>query len=73
MRSDVFDMAALRCEACGCGLAAWEDVYAWDAGGAMQYVCEDCFDSLLFALTRIERAALIRSETAKAEDMLSRV
>jgi hypothetical protein len=64
-------MAKFYCESCGCELASWEYVYAWEADGITEYICEDCFDSLFFALSRPERAAILHSEVMTAEDRLA--
>ncbi|NCB51074.1 MAG: hypothetical protein EOM54_04230 [Clostridia bacterium] len=66
-------MTTLHCGQCGCRLAPWENVWSWNADGTTEYLCEDCFDSLFFALSRMERAALIGSEVITAEELLSEV
>jgi len=68
IRGDLREMTTLYCERCGCRLAPWEIVYSWDADGKTEVLCEDCFDSLFFALSRVERAVLIGSEVMTAEE-----
>ena len=46
----------LRCGECGCALRSWERVWLWETGSGGEYVCEDCFDSLRFGLSREEAA-----------------
>ena len=65
---DICEMTALYCERCGCRFAPWETVYSYNLDGTTEYLCEDCFDSLFFALSLPERAALIGSEVMSAEE-----
>ncbi|MEG1633989.1 MAG: hypothetical protein RR314_08070 [Oscillospiraceae bacterium] len=41
-------------------------MYSWEEG--REYVCEDCFDSLLAELTRREKARLMGCEVLRACD-----
>lgn len=46
----------MRCAECGCEIPAWDEVWTWRAEAGTEYVCEDCFSSLLWELTAREAA-----------------
>jgi hypothetical protein len=62
----------LRCSECGAVFEPWDDVYTWENGRETELVCEECFDNSFDALSRQERADLVGSRVASAEELLEK-
>lgn len=58
-----------KCADCCAELEPWEEVYTWDEGRRVAYLCCDCFDGRFEELDRHERAELIGSEYMPAYEM----
>ena len=55
----------INCAECGAEMEPWETVYSWENG----WLCEDCFDGKVNALSRSELAGMLGSQMLTAEEI----
>ena len=55
----------INCAECGAEMEPWETVYSWENG----WLCEDCFDGKVNALSRSELADMLGSQMLTAEEI----
>ena len=55
----------INCSECGAELAPWDTVFSWENG----WLCEDCFDGKVNALSRSELADMLGSQMLTAEEI----
>lgn len=55
----------INCAECGAELAPWDTVFSWENG----WLCEDCFDGKVNALSRLELADMLGSQVLTAEEI----
>ena len=55
----------INCAECGAEIAPWDTVFSWENG----WLCEDCFDGKVNALSRLELADMLGSQMLTAEEI----
>lgn len=55
----------INCAECGAEMEPWETVFSWENG----WLCEDCFDGKVNALSRLELADMLGSQMLTAEEI----
>ena len=55
----------INCAECGAELAPWDTVFSWENG----WLCEDCFDGKVNALSRLDLADMLGSQMLTAEEI----
>ena len=55
----------INCAECGAEMEPWETVFSWENG----WLCEDCFDGKVNALSRSELAGMLGSQMLTAEEI----
>ena len=55
----------INCAECGAEMEPWDTVYSWENG----WLCEDCFDGKVNALSRSELADMLGSQMLTAEEI----
>ena len=55
----------INCAECGAEMEPWETVFSWENG----WLCEDCFDGKVNALSRSELADVLGSQMLTAEEI----
>jgi hypothetical protein len=58
----------INCAECGAELDPWDTVFSWENG----WLCEDCFDGEVNALSRLELADMLGSQMLTAEEVNER-
>lgn len=60
--------AKINCAECGAELDPWDTVFSWEKG----WLCEDCFDGKVNALSRLELADMLGSQMLTAGEVNER-
>ena len=55
----------INCAECGVEMEPWETVFSWENG----WLCEDCFDGKVNALSRSELADMLGSQMLTAGEV----